>query len=761
MKLFAGSGSRRVPRPQEVNVPSASKRPPLPNSRDAFNSTNEIHPLVSPAYEDVPMWNILPSYQLYQSTISKNIRPNEDEPRFDPPTYERSSPESPQALGSNEYFPTVATTSSPTSGQGMEPSTRWENSILGNTHKLKKLVDVNTHLSEQLKIDINITSSPCQKGVRPKIIDQSLMEFHQGDSIHGFVTVTNKASHPIPFEMFSVVFEGKVSVMGDASDHKKPLVFYKFLNMFDFQASWTPAALDDEDLNGLVDPIDGTKLRFTMEKSFEPNITYKKFFTFKLPEKLLDCACEVHNLPRHCEILPTIGLARDQFMKDLRRFRGKVNERNTPSTPFSLGKGEIYSASTPRRPGAPKREKTRIKDLSFSDTAISYSVEVRVVGNSSDYSDSLKGHVTPDTEEFIIVNESSCFIRVIPKERLALEFTELTLEKELKVIYRNLQKRISQKIQLGKELLHENQELPLLVKPSVLNNTLSLVKEKQLYREPRGQNFNGMIQENQNENNVIYYPFKKKYLTVSKHVGTVAISTPQTEYPVRYIPPSTYKDARAFVPIRKLSTEMKVPITLSLQFGDSTALKGLKPPELRSVSAELVAVTYRSRKYPIPIEITNDLLFQNRLGENDNLDGYLIDPFKASLAELTSLTNKLGYEVLNVDSQLIMDMKCLSNLAAKYNTLKVDDVKTNTKNLVDWNQISDSNYTKELEVTVDLKKLFTLEGSVLGDEASNESYALIPNFQSCIIGRAYYLKVLVKLQNNDSLSIKVPVSIQI
>lgn len=176
---------------------------------------------------------------------------------------------------------------------------------------------------------------------------------------------------------------------------------------------------------------------------------------------------------------------------------------------------------------------------------------------------------------------------------------------------------------------------------------------------------------------------------------------------------------------------------------------------------EGVVVTYRSRKYPIPIEITNDLLFQNRLRENDNLDGYLIDPFKASLAELTSLTNKLGYEVLNVDSQLIMDMKCLSNLAAKYNTLKVDDVKTNTKNLVDWNQISDSNFTKELEVTVNLKKLFTLEGSVLGDEASNESYALIPNFQSCIIGRAYYLKVLVKLQNNDSLSIKVPVSIQI
>lgn len=786
MKLFGTNLSK-----QDKGQPQAARPPLLEKRKDTLQEAPELPEkdviLSSPAYEDVPIWNILPSYQLYQSTFSKNILPSNEDLRYAPPTYDTSSvtPQETHSINqSNDYFPVLpespefqaaqihSSQPSPNPAQvDLESPTRWENSILGNIHRLKNLSDINSNIANRLKIEIEITEKSCQRGVKPTIIDPLTIEYQLGDSINGFITVRNISNSPILFDMFSVVFEGKISVTSD-TDKKKSLVFYKFLNMFDYNASWTPADMGDETDADMIDPLDNTLLKFPMEKVFEPRITYKKFFNFKLPDKLLDAACEVHNLTRHCEILPTLGLAKDQFLKSLRRFREGNQGLNNRKSGVEVS-GPSPALNQTRKPGLSGVLDRRLKDLSFPDTAVSYSVEARVIGKASDYENIIRKHsIKSQADEFIVVNESSCFIRVIPRERLSHVFDEEMIEKESRLIYNNLVTRITQKIELGKDLLNEK-------RPQILDNTNtyeltrvpSITKRRQLYNDRHDTHvgFNRFSGQDTNSYYELFVPYKKKSLTAaSKIIGMVGVSTPKTEYKLKYVPPYKYRTLHPHVPRKELKTTLNIPLEFVFSFQDNSA-KTLKPPDIKSISAELIVFTYRSRKYPIPIEIFSDLLFKNKL-ENDNIENYLVKPFQKYLEEITDLTRKLSCEVLNVDSQLIMDMKCLANLSTKYNSLKVDDSKVSSNIAsVPWRYVPGGGkpdgdqevFSKPVNISVDLGNVFSKESNLSHDEFTAEAYSLVPNFQSCIIGRAYYLRLNIKLQNNDSMTVRVPISIQL
>ena len=151
--------------------------------------------------------------------------------------------------------------------------------------------------------------------VKPEFINPYVYEYQQGDVISGYIVIENASSKPIPFDMFVVLFEGVFMITN--SDHGKsaiPVKIKKFLELFDFSASWTEATINrlrSESRNpyiwlDLVDPVDGISISLSNEKFLTPYKKYKRFFTFKIPHNLLDSECNNHNLSKHVK-LPTIG----------------------------------------------------------------------------------------------------------------------------------------------------------------------------------------------------------------------------------------------------------------------------------------------------------------------------------------------------------------------------------------------------------------------------------------------------------------------
>lgn len=633
--------------------------------------------MASPAYESVHMWNILPSYQLYEATFSKKVTPDEDCDR-DPPTYEVSSPGS---ADGQDYFTHPG-------------APRWENSILANVHRLKRLATFNADLAAQLKVQVQLTAEPGARGVAPQLFDGEKSELAQGDQVHGFVTVQNVSSQSLPFDMFSVVLEGKISMLG--SEDKQAMV-YKFLNMFDYRASWTPAFVDETITVECVDPVDGTRLSFPMEKYFEPGVTYKKFFTFTLPPKLLDCCCEDHNLSCHCELLPTIGLDKEMFLQRLRRAREK------PSTAHS---------------------QPRLRDYGFSDTAISYCVEARVVGKLSDYG------LPVDHEEFMIAGLASAPVRVIPhsfsmseeEDRVAYNY------------YKTFVREIKDSIKRGQEMVNGTRKDDATRRSSV-------VKRNQLYHRNTGEAPD--IGEHQ-----IFLPYKRKTLTQPlKIVGMLSASTPRIRYSVPYVSP-----LQRVTPEQMASLKLNIPVMLSFK---SSEEKGTVP-EIRGVSAELVVTTVRSKKYPIPLELSLEMFFENKLGA-DSIQETVRTPFASFLTNISSLSEKIPLEQFDISAQTVKDIKCLAKLGIKTNNLKISGIQAvSAGGLLKWNQKNDK-YSKRIDVAMDLGSLFKLDSR--GDRGL-ELECLVPTFQSCFACRYYFIVMNIKLQSGESLPIKVALDIE-
>lgn len=717
-----------------------SQRSSKSSSSDERPSSVGPQPLVSPAYEDVPLWNILPSYQLYESTFSQHVEPTVDDDQNDPPMYENVSEPSSSEDGvhDGDYFLQP-------SNRGM--FTRWENSVLGNTHKLKKLATIAPHHAESLRIDIKLTRKPCQIGVAPEVIDATKLEFSQGESIHGFVTIQNVSKQAFSYDMFSVLFEGRVSVNGD--DPTKQAVFYKFLNMLDYRASWTPAYfVGAAPQVAEIDPVDGSNLMLLNDKKFVPGVIYKKFFDFTIPEKLLESACEIHDLPCHCELIPSIGLDREQFLQRLRKLREKSSASPKPAkASFGIGAAP-EPASSLKKPlpttlgRKPTPKNLRVKDFSFPDTSVSYCVEARIFGKLSMYDN----EAAKDKDEFIILKDSNYPVRVIPKNT---GIRTLEHEKAAQHYYDQFVREVKASIEIGRSL-DGRSENP--------NRRPSVLKNKQLYSRESFEDVTARVLEDPMYE--VFLPFKKKSLTQpSTVIGMLCAKTPKHEYVVRYQPPYTYQ------PYTKrdvtLGRSFTVPLDLTYLFVENSSVnpKTHNPPDIRSVNVELILCTYRSRKYPIPVEFTKNMQFQNKPA-TDSLEKYVILPFSVYLAELSKLTERYSHLDLNLDNQMVMDIKCLANILTKYNSFKVENVRSDVQG--GWKKADEKGFKflKKVGVSINLDGLFTKEINKLSDDILSEAVCLVPSFQGCIVGRYYYMSLQVKLLNNDSLKIKVPLRIQ-
>ncbi|CUM66113.1 uncharacterized protein PRCAT00003769001 [Priceomyces carsonii] len=692
--------------------------------------------------EEEKLVTILPSYRMHQSTVSKALTPTQENFRIDPPSYDISPMDS---RGSDAYL-SISALHSPTSEEepgwpppqeplayDEESASIWENTIIANVHKMDNLTRNNYRVSQDLEVDIKVTRKVCEKGVEPLVYDPLDHEFTQGKYIHGFVTIRNKSSTPIPFDMVYVAFEGVTVTLLNHNGVivlDKPGADFKFLTMIDLFASWSYSNIarlstDDGDphdwCEGETDPYDNTILSIDVKRFFQPNITYKRFFTFKIPDKLLDDICDIHNIPSHSEIPPTLGFPRSFF----------------PPSEVLANKYAIP------------------KDFSMLDSSISYCVNARVIGKASDYKYDTGGH-----DKYVIAKDASVYIRVIPNYRSFMGHPMWS-----SVFYDNLVRCVSEKLELGRGLLNTPTEERSEIALTPISSRNSEMKLRQLYSSIEGA-FNSFDKKVKDDSFKTFKPYMKKFLGTRKTSGVISLATPKQEYLIPYSSSkSQLKDSNIFI-----------PIDFSYSFDKEKSQKDF--PIVKDISADLMVLTIASKKYPIPIEFTHDMCFRDNEVEDgkhrpSNFDSIIINPFKEYVNELSDLIRKVGNNILKVETKFFQDLKCLASLSTKTIRLGVQDVQIymatengmgvqQTADAIPWREVNETHsqhkvFMKNFNLKLDLSTANLRSPDTPGRPGN---FTISPSFQSCMISRIYFIKVNFKISNGDKISIRVPLFIE-
>lgn len=723
--------------------------------------------------DDELLNTILPSYHMFRATVSQRLVPSEESFKEDPPRYELSPINSlgltPVISLQDPVNPASHLSAALNGLMGIEgdedgedvynqnSADFWDKTVLANVHKLDNLKDGESPIASMLDVNVTFTESVCKIGVRPDIIDLSSVELCQGDFIHGFVTIKNNWTAPIPFDMVYVACEGILcvkSVPADVKEQDLPPVVYKFLNMLDLYASWSYANIDrlatdrgdpHDWCEGETDPLDNTVLSINVKRTFMPGITYKRFFSFRIPERLLDDCCDIHSLDAHCQLPPTLGQA-----YNLNDHKNHFSKKGT------------------------------FKDFSPMNSFVGYSVSARVIGRGSQYGLDLK------QDKYVLVSESHKPFRVIPQT--IQQLYPKSHNNEVNACFADLKTQIASKIELGQlvaAIMKTGSAGTLSSFSPLSTNTsrssLNLLSDKvrHLYVLPsRG----GSISKKSEEK---YYrhisSFKKKGITGSiKGSGTLYLSTPQTTYTLPYIPPLEYRN-----PFQGYKTTFRVPIEISYVCDKNDG--GTVLPTIKEISSELIVLTISSRKHEIPIEFNHEMCFDDEIVDDmgtkrpediSSFESKVIRPFQAYYSTLIHLMKTIGFNdsAFRVETKLFKDVKCLamlqtkkiilpiSNVSIYENKNGVDDVCSSQDGIAYELKSSPINenfdiYSKSLEVEVDLKNCQWHTFANTQVRKGLDLICLVPNFQKCFISRIYYLKLTVKYRHGVTQVLHLPISI--
>lgn len=608
-----------------------------------------------------------------------------------------------------------------------------EETILENAHKLKRLTSINKDVGKLLNVTIHLTKTIGKPGETYTVIDPLTAEYKQGDSIFGLVLITNKSTKPIPFDMFSVQLEGVLS-FGNANSTivDQTIETNTFLSMFDFNASWNDAFLDRlktehnnprrNTISQSFDPQDGTYYHLDPKKEFQPGVTYKKYFAFVMPERLLEDVC-LSSLIKHLQVPPTLGVSKSEIISSLRhKWKGGTNSKR-------------YASVT--------------NDLSFADVSVSYAISAKIIGRADTYKELVGANQLVNLEGYVVANEDYLHIRVIPVTQSVFTLNRAMINQEAKLLYNSLLENVKQTLAQGKEISQgmpqQVQEIENDMNLHPTSSSTELSKMRQMYKAKK-----------LDESKVyeIFYPIKKKLVFgTSSVVGMLALSTPKKEYVMEYVSPIGYPNRTPSI--------LKIPIDIVYINN-----KKSQPPEL-SITVELVALTLKSKKHPIPLVIHPDMLFENKnKGTSpslDNFDVLTIKRFQNYAVQLSKLMKDAPN--LDIEPEMVRSIKGFAGLTSKYIHLKVQDVLF-TSDGTKYNSVNQAPWRKQVE-TKDFEEKYVKQLVITADMGSLEirplrltDFCLVPDFQNCLIARVYYLKIDVRLQSGEKLSLRVPVVLQ-
>lgn len=729
-----------------------------------------------------PIWTILPSYAMYLSIFNND--------HADPPQYDVGSCSEIETHNSSTGMPTIGTGSStavsemevgvdrlsyndptfvPTTDDSShasliiadESTTSWRETILDNIHNLRNFTATDNANAKAITLSVHFTEDVCEVGKVPTHIDPLNFEYKQGDYLNGYVLIRNDGPKEIPFDMFYVLFEGTFAVQDKSNPKGKSRVtIRRFLEMYDFAASYYRANVNrlvsEKDTgwycdSNRADPLDGTLTALGGKQVLRTGVTYKRFFTFKIPVRLLDTECNDHKLDGHTELPPTLGMP--DWERKLR----------------------------------PKEK--LVSDFSMMNTSTSYGVTARFIGKASKYDvDEEKDFgtklINEAGDEFIILKEAMSNVRILQDSVILSESEKAAKKTQSKLLYNNMLKRINEKIAVGEELvraiksgddgkavsLSRQIEAENLIRERSQTDT---VKFEQLYRASNRGKDSKNFQAKPDTYDMVIPITKKPLLGKAKEEGTLMISVPKTEYLLQYISPKYFREH-----VAPNDSSWKFQIPVEVKFTASSLLNSnVKPPSIREIRAEFVVFTVKSDRRPIPIELNHDFLFQNEskmqndMTAGDNFTTLVKKPMQKHARTIYNLIQELGSNNFRVEKDLCDDLSALANVNERYNNLILHDTKViqhggritsaseGTSDI--WEQLG-CTFTKIFSVEVDVTRAQKKSPSAPKLKPGYKSYnemCFVPSFQTCMISRLYYIQLFVFFSNEKYVALKLPVSI--
>lgn len=724
-----------------------------------------------------PIWTILPSYSMYLSIFNND--------HDEPPLYDAESNSDIDTRNSTFGMPTIGTGPSTAISEAElgqvsphlplpsntdssshaslivadESTTGWRETILDNIHNLRNFTNSANANAKAITISLHFTQDVCEIGKKPTHIDPLNFEYKQGDYLNGYVLIRNDGPKLIPFDMFYVLFEGTFVVQGAQPKEKSRVTFRRFLEMYDFAASYYRA-----NVNRLVtenetewqchekqyDPLDGTFIALGGKKVLETGVTYKRFFTFKIPVRLLDTECNDHKLDGHTELPPTLG----------------ISDEEKKSRP---------------------KEKL-ISDFAMMNTWTSYGVTARFIGKASKYDvyeDKEYGTKLIDAcgDEFIILKEAMSNVRILQDSVILSESEKEAKKTQSKLLYNNLLKRVTEKIAVGNELIKAiesgNDKKLLTLSRQIEAETLvrercqtDSVKYEQLYRaNNRGKDVKGPLKPDTYD--MVIPISKKSILGKAKEKGTLLISAPKMEYLLQYISPKYFREH-----VAPNDSSWKFQIPMEIQYTPSgLETSNVKPPSIIEIKAEFVVFTAKSDRRPIPIELNHDFLFlndpkmQSEFKASDNFTKLVKEPMKAHANTLYSQLKKLDAKNFRVERDLCDDLSALANVDVRYNNLILHDtnviqhggcVSSASQGLSKIWDKEGNTFKKDFSIEVDITRAQKKAPNAPKLDSTYKAYnemCFVPSFQTCMISRLYYIHLIIFFSNNKFVEVKIPVSI--
>lgn len=336
--------------------------------------------------DDIPLEDVLPSFEMYNYMFNRTI----DDVRVDltnerPPAYTLSGADS-DAVNDGSF--------------DADPSHNPDSLLLNHISQLQKI---------DLPVDVKIvlTKKPARLNMEVPM-EYSLKEFRPGELLTGYITIKNRSSEVVPFEMFLVSLEGFIGIdrIPRGTTNLPQGRTKLFLRTYDLSASFHPSDIwlssHGEMEDSRIDKRDGTMYGFPEDKSMDPGVTYKKFFSFVIPKFVLDTACP-YQIPEHLLLPPSFGL-------DKNASTGVTGEL-LPST-LDCDNLDVDCAHGYTRIGDTRGSLMKVKDLAAPNQHVTYCITVQFIGANLD---AYKKYYNPDTFctfDHIFLKDIRHFIRI-------------------------------------------------------------------------------------------------------------------------------------------------------------------------------------------------------------------------------------------------------------------------------------------------------------------------------------------------------------
>lgn len=655
----------------------------------------------STASEDVYVGHVLPSFEMHQSLLNRNLLEPEDDALYrNLPDYDASP----------VHEPTVP------SIEAEESS--FHSSILNNLSQVER-VD-----SSSIRVSIVVTKEAPEKTCQHQR-ESPLREYTSGDFVHGYITVENISSRPEPFEMFTVSLEGKTSVYRRINGNDC-ISSKTFLTMFDLSAGWHYGCMLSS-YQGDAQKENGVTIGLPNDRILPPRSKFKKYFTFKLPFQLLDQSCP-EQIWQHGMLPPSFGVPLEAFQGRARDI--EVNEM--------LGYGRLPDAGSP----------IVLKDHS-SNTAISYSIQARMISKRAERSSG---------SNFILKKTSECYIRFIPFGFCLPFHYETSSKDQIRMMAQEIGRTVDDleaKIRL-KALGVAEDDMSEILEPS--EEDLANKKDSQLELAINNNIPCFPIPNSSKEKIVNQVSFEvreraNKFMFGSRKDLTKGHLRLYTYKPTEGIPYTVPKILSSWNTRSNLNRETNANLNLmssALTKGEKMSLELLDfemdfipsgsnsaPPQISHLSTTLECITVSSTR-SFPVSVSPELFW-----ESEGTGKCKLEQFQEDISEYVKRLKALPKET-RIPAHIYRSIDSL--LQMKFQKKSVSLFKVGNHDLGEWQEGNEGKWKRKVSLQLELNPMRDL--------------TLVPTFENCLVARLYNLQVRVTFKNCGERTLNIPIRIR-